>query len=66
MNLKEIYELEVDLKKYIFQVVEIEELGEKVEFKKIKEFLVLEELEVKFNEMFVLKNVFEVLIFGWQ
>ena len=65
-NLKEIRELEAAWKKYIFQAVEGEESGEKVEFKKTKEFPVPDELKVKFKELPVLKQAFEALTPGRQ
>lgn len=65
-NVKEIRELEADLKKYIFQAVEIEESGEKVEFKKTKEFPVPDELKAKFKELPLLKEAFEALTPGRQ
>jgi uncharacterized protein YdeI (YjbR/CyaY-like superfamily) len=65
-SLKEIKELEPDLKKYIFQAVEVEESGVKVPLKKTKEFPMTEELEAKFKEQPALKKAFESLTPGRQ
>lgn len=65
-GLEEINKLESDLKKYIFQAVEVEESGEKVPLKKTKEFPMTEELEAKFKELPALKKAFEVLTPGRQ
>ncbi len=65
-NLEEIKNLAADLKKYIFQAVEVEESGEKVALKKTKEFPMTEELEAKFKEQPALKTAFEALTPGRQ
>lgn len=65
-DLKEIKELESDLKKYIFEAVEVEESGKKVPLKKTKEFPMTEELEAKFKERSALKKAFEALTPGRQ
>lgn len=65
-SLKEIKELESDLKKYIFEAVEVEESGKKVLLKKTKEFPMTEELEAKFKEQPALKKAFEDLTPGRQ
>lgn len=65
-SLKEIKELESDLKKYIFEAVEVEESGKKVPLKKTKEFPMTEELEAKFKEQPALKKAFEDLTPGRQ
>lgn len=65
-DLKEIKQLAPDLKKYIFQAVEVEESGEKVELKKTKAYPVPEELTEKFKEQPELKTAFEALTPGRQ
>jgi uncharacterized protein YdeI (YjbR/CyaY-like superfamily) len=65
-GLKEIKKLETALKKYIYHAVEIEESGEKVEFKKTKEFPVPDELKAKFTELPALQQAFEALTPGRQ
>lgn len=65
-NLKEIKALASDLKEYIFQAVEVEESGKKVELKKTKEYPVPEELTAKFKETPALKEAFEALTPGRQ
>lgn len=65
-NVKQIIELESTLKEYIFQAAEIEESGAKVTYKKTKEFLIPEELEVKFEANPALKTAFEALTPGRQ
>ncbi len=64
-NLKEIQNIKAILKTYIFEAVEIEKAGLKVEFKKNPE-PVPAELENKFEEDLSLKNAFEALTPGRQ
>ena len=54
------------MKKYIFQAIEVEESGAKVELKKTKEYQVPEELTGKFNWNPALKKAFEALTPGRQ
>ncbi len=65
-NLEEIKALESILKSYIFEAVEVEKAGLKIEFKKPKEFQMPEEFETKLNEMPLLKIAFEALTAGRQ
>ena len=65
-GLKEIKTLASDLKKYIFQAVEVEESGKKVELKKTKEYPLPEELTAKFKAVPSLKEAFESLTPGRQ
>lgn len=65
-GLKEIKSLAADLKKYIFQAVELEESGKKVALKKTKEYPAPEELTAKFEENAALKKAFESLTPGRQ
>ncbi|MDG1239053.1 MAG: YdeI/OmpD-associated family protein [Flavobacteriales bacterium] len=64
-NINEIVKIESDIKAYIFESIEIENLGLKVKFKKNPE-PIPEELEMKFAEDPVLKNAFEALTPGRQ
>lgn len=65
-DLKEIKALASDLKQYIFQAVEVEESGVKVELKKTKEYPVPEELTAKFKKDPVLEKAFGELTPGRQ
>jgi len=65
-KLEEITKLEATLKEYIFQAVEVEESGVKMEMKKTKEFPVTDELNEKFKAMPELKTAFESLTPGRQ
>ena len=65
-SLKEITQLKTDLKAYIFQAIEIEKSGAKVELKKVSEFKMAEEFKIKLNEMPALKKAFEALTPGRQ
>lgn len=65
-SLKEIKKLQAILKNYIFEAVEIEKAGLKVEPKKHSEYIIPEELQNKFNENPALKKAFEALTPGRQ
>jgi len=65
-NLEQIEALKSTLKQYIFNAVEVEESGAKVELKKTKEFPDTEELKAKFEQMPELKTAFEKLTPGRQ
>lgn len=65
-SLKEIEKLEPILKTYIFQAIEVEKAGLKVEFKKTKEYEVPEELQQKLKELPILKKAFKSLTPGRQ
>jgi uncharacterized protein YdeI (YjbR/CyaY-like superfamily) len=65
-NLQQIIDLEKVLKDYMFQAVEIEESGAKVEMKKTKEFEMPEEFQQKLDENPELKEAFEALTQGRQ
>ena len=64
-SVEEIKEIEADLKAYIFEAMEVEKAGLKVNFKKNPE-PVPEELEKKFENDPVLKSAFEALTPGRQ
>lgn len=65
-NLQQIIDLEHVLNDYIFEAVEIEESGAKVEMKKTHEFNIPEEFAQKLNENPELKKAFEALTPGRQ
>jgi len=65
-NLQEIIDLEPVLKTYIYEAIEVEKAGLKVELKKTKEFNVPEEFETKLNEDNDLKTAFYALTPGRQ
>jgi uncharacterized protein YdeI (YjbR/CyaY-like superfamily) len=63
---KEIIKLKAIIKAYIFEAVEIEKAGLKVELKKTEEFAVPEELTTTFKKNAPLKKAFEALTPGRQ
>lgn len=65
-NLKEIENLETILKAYIFEAIELDKAGVKVELKKAKEFEVAEEFQAKLDVTPELKAAFEALTPGRQ
>ena len=65
-NLREIVERETILKNYIQQAVEAEKAGLKVNYKKITEFKVPEELQKKLDDIAALKIAFKALTPGRQ
>lgn len=65
-NLQKIIDLKTVLKTYIYQAVEIEKAGLKVELKKTSEFAVSEEFQKRLDEMPNLKNAFYALTPGRQ
>ena len=65
-SLKEINLLKKDLKAYIFQAIEIEKSGAKVELKKVTELDMAEEFQTKLDEIPSLKKAFETLTPGRQ
>ncbi|MEO5977215.1 MAG: DUF1801 domain-containing protein [Chryseolinea sp.] len=62
----EIVKLKAALKAYIYQAVEVEEAGLKVELKKTKEFSVPEEFQKQLDKNRVLKSAFDSLTPGRQ
>lgn len=62
----EIIELKQVLKTYIFQAIEVERAGLKVEMKKTSEFAVSEEFQAKLDENPVLEKAFKALTPGRQ
>ncbi|MBD1392924.1 YdeI/OmpD-associated family protein [Mucilaginibacter glaciei] len=65
-SVDEIIELEPTIKAYVFEAVEIEKAGLKVEFKTAAEFKVAGEFQSKLDEMPALKAAFEALTPGRQ
>ena len=65
-NIEQIVEMESILKAYIYEAIEVEKAGLKVELKKTTEYNVPEEFQQKLNELPVLKTAFETLTPGRQ
>lgn len=65
-NLQQILDLEKTLKEYMFEAVEVEESGAKIEMKKTREFEMPEEFQQRLDEDSVLKEAFEALTPGRQ
>lgn len=65
-GIQEIINLEPVLKTYIYEAIEVEKAGLKVELKKTKEFSVPEEFQKKLNEDTDLKIAFHALTPGRQ
>jgi uncharacterized protein YdeI (YjbR/CyaY-like superfamily) len=65
-NVREIAAMETILKDYIYEAIEVEKAGLKVNFKKNTEFIIPEELQNKFDEIPALKTAFEALTPGRQ
>ncbi|MFX0008135.1 MAG: YdeI family protein [Promethearchaeota archaeon] len=65
-NVREIVEMEPILKAYIYEAVEVEKAGLKVNFKKTTEFIIPEEFQNKLDEIPGLKTAFDALTPGRQ
>lgn len=65
-NAKEITEKKALLKAYIFEAIEVEKAGLKVELKKTEEYAVPEELKKKLDKVPALKKAFNALTPGRQ
>ncbi|MEO7212277.1 YdeI/OmpD-associated family protein [Mucilaginibacter sp.] len=65
-NIRKIVELESTLKTYVFEAIEVEKAGLKVDLKKTTEFSVPEEFQTKLDETSGLKAAFEALTPGRQ
>ena len=63
---KQIIELEAILKAYIYEAIEVDKMGLKVELKKTEDFAVPEEFQRKLTENTELKTAFEALTPGRQ
>jgi uncharacterized protein YdeI (YjbR/CyaY-like superfamily) len=65
-NIKEVLKVEKVLKSYIYEAVEIEKAGLKVELKKTSDYSIPEEFQKKLDKMKSLKTAFEALTPGRQ
>jgi len=65
-NVQEIIELESTLKAYIFEAIELEKAGVKVNYKKTPDYVIPEEFQTKLDETPALKTAFESLTPGRQ
>jgi len=65
-NVREIVEMETILKAYIYEAIEVEKAGLKVNFKKTAEFVIPEEFQNKLDEIPALKTAFDALTPGRQ
>jgi uncharacterized protein YdeI (YjbR/CyaY-like superfamily) len=65
-SVKEIVKLLPTLKAYIYEAIEVEKAGLKVDFKKTGEFTVPEEFQNKLDEIPALKTAFDALTPGRQ
>jgi uncharacterized protein YdeI (YjbR/CyaY-like superfamily) len=65
-NVREIVGMERVLKDYIYEAIEVEKAGLKVNFKKVTEFKIPEEFQNKLDEIPVLKTAFNALTPGRQ
>ena len=65
-NLGQINELEPILKAYIYEAIEVEKAGLKVELKKTSEYSIPDEFQQKLDEIPALKSAFEALTPGRQ
>lgn len=63
---KDIWQVKQEIKAYIFEAVEIEKAGLKVELKKTADFEVVEEFRQKLDELPALRTAFEGLTPGRQ
>jgi len=66
VNAKEIAKQKKSILAYIFEAIEIEKSGAKIEAKKTSDYLMPDELKLKFKELPELKNAFEKLTPGRQ
>ncbi|HWJ26773.1 MAG TPA: YdeI family protein [Flavisolibacter sp.] len=65
-NVREIVKMEPTLKAYIFEAIEVEKAGLKVNFKKSSEFNMPEEFQSRLDAMTDLKTAFDALTPGRQ
>jgi uncharacterized protein YdeI (YjbR/CyaY-like superfamily) len=65
-NLKEIIALQPIIKAYIYEAIEVEKAGLKVEFKESTNLLLAEELEIQFHKNPTFKTAFAALTPGRQ
>ena len=65
-SFQEIVEMEAILKAYIYEAIEVEKAGLKVDLKKTSEFTMVQEFQKKLDELPALKTVFAALTPGRQ
>lgn len=65
-SLSDIKELSTIIRKYLYESIEVEKQGLKIEYKKVDDFDVPEELEIKFNQNPAYKEAFKALTPGRQ
>jgi len=65
-NVQEIVEMELILKDYIYEAIEVEKAGLEVNFKKTEEYIIPEEFQQKLDQIPALKTAFEALTPGRQ
>ncbi len=65
-NVREIAEMEPILKAYIYEAIEVEKAGLKVNFKETSDFIIPEEFQKKLDEIPALKTAFGALTPGRQ
>jgi uncharacterized protein YdeI (YjbR/CyaY-like superfamily) len=65
-NVREIVEMEPILKAYIYEAIEVERAGLKVNFKKTTDYKIPEEFQNKLDEIPALKTAFDALTPGRQ
>ncbi|ACE05932.1 hypothetical protein Aasi_0530 [Candidatus Amoebophilus asiaticus 5a2] len=65
-NIREIVEMEDIVKAYIYEAIEVEKSGLKVNYKKTTEFIIPEEFQNKLDEISALKTAFNALTPGRQ
>ena len=66
IHFQEIAEIESILKSYIYEAIEVEKAGLKINFKKTTEFVIPEALQNKLDEIPALKTAFDLLTPGRQ
>jgi uncharacterized protein YdeI (YjbR/CyaY-like superfamily) len=65
-NVREIVKMKTNLKAYIYEAIEVEKSGLKVNFKKTTEFMIPEEFQNKLDKIHALKTAFDALTPGRQ
>jgi len=65
-NIQEIINLEADLKAYIFEAIEVEKAGLKIEYKKTEDFEMPEEFKIVLDKNQAIKAAYEALTPGRQ
>jgi uncharacterized protein YdeI (YjbR/CyaY-like superfamily) len=66
ISVQQIGQMESIIKTYVYEAIEVEKAGLKVVLKKTEEFSILEEFQVKLDEIPALKTAFEALTPGRQ